>query len=212
MEPLILLLFPLFIFGGLFTYTVCKSRHEARWIRCERHERKTTEGPFRREHGTVPTHDVIVQQQAPRTIRRTALWSIYMGQMTVPGGLLGMLGMVVGGLGLVSIPGMILGVRIWRVGYALLRRDPGAEYEARKLCKFATGLNIIGVEVALVLIAIDWQMAPISLVLVLYAGVSFAHAIALRRCADLLAEDSRLRDLYDSGACQSAPRDMQRAA
>ncbi|PRQ03123.1 hypothetical protein [Enhygromyxa salina] len=211
MEPFIVV--ALFIFGGLFTYTVCERRHQRRWVRIERREIESHEGPFRQAAGTVPTRDVMVQQRAPKLIRRTALWSIYMGQMAVPGGLLGLFGLLAAGIGLVSIPGMFLAVGIWRIGYALLRRDPTAETKARELYKFAVGLNIIGVAVALFLVLVfGAELLPVAIVLVVYGAISFAHAAALNRCANLLAEDRRLRALHDQGAYTPRAQDFQAAA
>jgi hypothetical protein len=165
----------LFVFGGLYTYSICEERYSWKWERL---------------------HAGKLRRRAPRTIRRTALWSIYMGQMAVPGGLLGLFGTVFGGIGLISIPGMILAIRIWRLGYAMLRRDPNAEQEARKLDRFAVVLNVVGVALAALLLVLlpSAETAVVSLTLVLYAGVSFAHANAMHRCAELLAaERSALR-------------------
>lgn len=167
----------LFVFGGLFTYTLCEQNHRRKWVRTQAGQLRT---------------------RAPRTIRRTALWSIYMGQMALPGGLLGLFGTVFAGIGLISIPGMILAIRIWRLGYALLRRDPKAEDEARGLARFANWLNVVGVAAAVVLFLVfpTVEIAVVSLTLIGYAGVSFAHARAMRRCAELLAAQRRL----DEGA------------
>lgn len=166
-----LVLAALFVFGGLFTYTIVERSHRARWRLVGR---------------------AGVRTRAPAAIRRTALWSIYMGQMALPGGLLGLLGTFYAGIGLVSIPGMILALRIWRLGFALLRRDAGAEREARALDRFAVVLNLVGLLVALVLVAISRELAPVSAILVGYAAVSFAHAKAMRRCAELLAAERTL--------------------
>lgn len=183
----------LFVFGGLVTYTIGERRHRARWWRFERWPVEQDGSPFRRAVGPAPTRKVRVQDRAPALIRRTALWSIYMGQMAVPGGLLGLVGVVFGGLGLLSVPGMMLAVRIWRLGYALLRRDPEAEHEARELHRFAVRLNKVAVGIALLLPLFIWDLVGISAIMIVYAAVSFAHAEALRRCAELLADDRRQR-------------------
>jgi hypothetical protein len=174
MTPAIVpVLASLFVFGGLFTHTVCEEGHRWKWERAQA--------------GTLRT-------RAPRAIRRTALWSIYMGQMAVPGGLIGLFGTVYAGIGLISIPGMILAIGIWRLGYALLRRDPAAEQKARDLARFANWLNVVGIVIAaalFLLLPVD-GIAVVSLTLIGYAGVSFAHARALRRCAQLLAAERHL--------------------
>jgi hypothetical protein len=187
MDPVLVpVLASLFVFGGLFTYSICEQRHRSKWLHAHADKLRT---------------------RAPRTIRRTALWSIYMGQMAVPGGLLGLFGTVFGGIGLLSIPGMILAVRIWRLGYAMLRRDPNAEQEARKLERFAVVLNLVGVAVAVLLFALEPidVTAGISLTLIAYAGVSFAHAKAMRRCAELLAAERRLEATASQGLGAATP-------
>jgi len=179
------LLLACFIFGGLTTYTISERRNRARWRRFER-----------RAADPARTRAVLVQRRAPATIRRTALWSIYMGQMALPGGLLALLGLFVGGLGLISIPGMVLAIRIWRLGYAMLRRDPRAERAALDLQRFAVRLNVVTVAAAVVLCAFE-GFGPLSLVLLGYAAVSFAHAAAMGRCAKLLADDRLVRARCD---------------
>jgi hypothetical protein len=174
MTPALLpVLASLFVFGGLFTYTLWEQDERANWERA---------------------HAGKLRTRAPRLIRRTALWSIYMGQMALPGGLLGLFGTVFAGIGLISIPGMILAIRIWRLSAALLRRDPKAEQEARALTSFAVWLNVVGVAVAVVFFMLfpSAETAIVSLTLIAYAGVSFAHAWAMRRCAELLAAERRL--------------------
>lgn len=204
MEPLLGTL-ALFVFGGLTTYTIGERRHRKRWRRSERRVLAQTDSPFRREYEAAPTREVLVQGRAPKLIRTTALWSIYMGQMAVPGALLGLFGALFGaGLGLLSIPGLILAVRIWRLGYALLRRDHDAEHEARALHRFAVWLN--GFVIALVGVITllgGLVFVPLLAVVVVYGAISFAHALAMRECAELLAEDRRLR----GEAAQAAERE-----
>lgn len=188
-------IFALFVFGGLFTYTISERHHRLRWWRIEqRPDELDGHDPFRCDAGPTPTRAVVTQQRAPRLIRRTALWSIYMGQMAVPGGLLGLIGLPFWGLGLVSIPGMILAVRIWRLAYAMLRRDPGAAPEARALHRFALSLNAVAMTLGFVLGAIDPHMLGLTAVLWAYGAVSIAHALALRSCAERLELEQRVQD------------------
>jgi hypothetical protein len=188
-------IFALFVFGGLATYTICERRHRARWWRSDRRPIEQTGSPFRRAHGPAPTREVLIQQRAPKLIRRTALWSIYMGQMAVPGALLGLVGLIYGGLGLISIPGLILAIRIWRLGYAMLRRDYDTEHEARALYRFAVWLNVVALAlVGATTLLLGPLFVPVAFVFVIYGLLSFGHALALRDCADALAEDRRLRD------------------
>jgi hypothetical protein len=192
--PVALAVFALFVFGGLATYTIVERRHRRRWRRIEHRPIEGAQAPFRRHAGPPIREPVLVQTRAPRTIRRTALWSIYMGQMAVPGGLLGLVGLMVHGLGLVAIPGMILAVRIWRLGPLLLRRDPKAEKEARQVRDFAVVLNVAGVLVGVALLGLcGFELLGVALVLWVYGAVSFAHAAAAGRCAEILARDHAAR-------------------
>lgn len=193
MAPLVGI-FALFVFTGLATYTICERRHRARWTRFEQRPDPHETSPFRDEAGPPPTRTVMVQQRAPKLIRTTALWSIYMGQMAVPGGMLGLFGLVFGGLGLIGVPGMILAVRIWRLGYAMLRRDHDAEHEARALHRFAVRLNAILIAFACVLALLDDAFVGVLVVQVIYGAVSLAHAHAMKECAEVLAEDRRRRE------------------
>lgn len=181
-----LLLAGLFVFGGLFTHTLVEQRHRSRWM--------------------VARGGTLLRTRAPRLIRNTALWSIYMGQMALPGGLLGFVGLFAAGLGLVSIPGMILAVRIWRLGFALLRREAGAEQEARALQTFAIVLNAIAFVVALMLPIFAVELLPLSLLLIVYGAISIAHARAMGRCADLLEDERKLVvRLHEDGNRPFAP-------
>lgn len=174
----------LFVFGGLLTYTICERRHQRRWWMIDARVAEDDRGPYRVDGGPILMQRVLIRRRAPALIRRTALWSIYMGQMAVPGALLGLIGMFAAGLGLVSIPGLALAIRIWRLGYALLRRDPEAVAEARQLVPFAIWLNVVTLLVGGVALLLGaWGL---TLVLWPYGLVSLAHAEAMRRCAELL--------------------------
>ena len=191
MAPLAIL--ALFVFGGLATYTIGERRHRDRWVRFEQRPVTYEASPFRYDAGPPLTHTVLVQDRAPKLIRNTALWSIYMGQMAVPGALLGLFGVVYGGLGLISIPGLILAIRIWRLGYALLRRDHDAEHEARALYRFAVGLNAFVIALGCIVALLNPWFFGLLAVLVFYGAISFAHALGMKECAEALVEDRRLR-------------------
>ena len=189
MAPTLFVL-ALFVFGGLQTYTLVERKHRKRWVRIERAPETKLADPLRRDAGPATTRPVLGLDRAPQTIRRTALWSLYMGQMAIPGALLGMFGLLVAGLGLVSIPGLILAVRIYRHAFKLLRRDADAELEARKLARFAVILNAAAITIGWVLaIASQGELIGVTVVLTVYGVLSLAHAAALRRCAELLDED-----------------------
>lgn len=193
MAPTLFVL-ALFVFGGLQTYTMVERKHRKRWLRVDRAVEDARPEPFRRDAGPARTRPVLGLERAPKAIRRTALWSMYMGQMAIPGGLLGLFGLAFAGIGMVAIPGMILAIRIYMLGFKLLRRDPRAEQEARFLARFAVILNIVAVTLGIVLAAASGgELLALALVLAVYGAVSFAHARAMRHCADILAADRKLR-------------------
>jgi hypothetical protein len=150
----------------------------------------------------------VVEVTVPTTVRRTALWSIYMGAMLAAIGTLGLLGTAFfavellssfGGLlwfallalggGLVWLPVVWLGFSIRRLGDAMLRMKPEAASEARFLHQAAVvvHLTLIGIATA-VLLNVDQGPRAIGVALVVgYAAVSFAHVVAMRRCAAQLA-------------------------
>lgn len=208
MEPVIAAL-ALFVFGGLTTYTIAERRHRIRWARHAQRPVAESHSPFRHPAGPPSTRAVLIPDRAPKLIRRTALWSIYMGQMALPGGALGLFGVFFGaGLGLLSIPGMILAVRIWRLGYAMLRREPGAAAEARKLTQFALILNFFAVGISLVLVLIAESIVVLFLVVGAYAIVSVAHAHAMWRCAELLEQTAAKDFVTTSVDTAAAPMQL----
>jgi hypothetical protein len=93
--------------------------------------------PFR-ESGTVPDF----MRRAPAQVRFTAFTCFLFGQMFIPGLAMGAFGLLAGGIGLVSIPGLITAAKIYATGLALLRRTPREAYfKARNAAAWALWLN-----------------------------------------------------------------------
>ena len=91
-----------------------------------------------RAGGEVPRY----LQEAPRLVRWTAFSCFLFGQMFVPGLAMGLFGLVMAGVGIVSIPGLITAAKIYRVGFSLLRRDHRvAVLRARDAAAWALWLN-----------------------------------------------------------------------
>jgi hypothetical protein len=91
-----------------------------------------------RVEGTVPTY----RREAPASIRLAAFTSLLFGQMFLPGLLLGAFGLLAGGIGLVSIPGLITAAKLYRSGLQLLRREPREAYfAARNAATWVLWLN-----------------------------------------------------------------------
>lgn len=173
------------------TYLWHERRHRGAWVRDVAYARNESdlETGFRGDGGRREQTYVGPQQhpRAPLSVRATALWSIGMGQMLIPGGAVALFGAMIYGIGLIGIPGCTLAAQIWAVGPALLRAEPGAIERARSAARFARRLNavvLIGVAVLLTM--------PDALGLALgtaaYAGISIAHARALEHAADLVEQ------------------------
>ena len=135
----------------------------------------------------------------PMEVRLAALGSWILGAMFVPGLLLGLFGLVAMGLGLVSIPGLVLAWRLFFLGRPLLLGEPGAAARARSLSQFARILNYVvlaacgaGLLTQLPellhngLRANIWGFVAIALSVALYAGISLTHASLLARAAPAL--------------------------
>ncbi len=93
--------------------------------------------PFR-QSGTVPDF----MRRAPSQVMWTAFTCFLFGQMFIPGLLMGAFGLIAGGVGLVSIPGLITAAKIYATGLALLRRTPREAYfKARNAAAWSLWLN-----------------------------------------------------------------------
>jgi hypothetical protein len=80
---------------------------------------------------------------APRIVHVTAMMSWVLGTMFVPGLLAGLVGLLAAGVGVVSIPGLMLAWRLFGLGAPLLRGDPDAADKARTSAKLARYLNAV---------------------------------------------------------------------
>lgn len=120
-------------------------------------------GGIYRDAGDVPRYYV----EAPRRVRWAAFTCLLFGQMFVPGLLVGAFGLIAGGLGVVSIPGLITAAKLYRAGLSLLRREPRLAYfRARDAAAWALWLNAIILAGSLVLLALP--IRPTS-----HAGLDF---------------------------------------
>jgi len=117
-----------------------ESRWRWRWREVEIGRLPSLSGevtPFR-ETGSVPEF----MRRAPPLVRGTAYSCFLFGQMFLPGVCMGAFGLIAGGVGLVSIPGLITAAKIYAAGLALLRRAPrDAYFKARNAAAWALWLN-----------------------------------------------------------------------
>jgi hypothetical protein len=138
----------------------------------------------------APIVPPLVPGQAPALVRNTALLSTWLGCMFVPGLLAGLVGLAAGGIGLISIPGLVISARCWHSGGLLLAADPQAAASARSTARWSAILNLMIVilcVIAGVIQAIDphgdrggWVLTGFTLA---YALMSLAHAHLLNRSA-----------------------------
>jgi hypothetical protein len=119
-------------------------------------------------------------------LRASAFSCFLFGQMFVPGLVMGIFGMLFGGIGLVSIPGLITAAKIYRAGLSLLRRDPRLAYfRARDAAAWALWLNGIVMVGSLVLMATPWRPSSdtglgLTAFFDAYGVLSIAQALLLR--------------------------------
>lgn len=120
--------------------------------------------------------------RAPALVRATALSCFVFGQMFVPGLVLGIFGLMVAGVGLVSIPGLAVAAKIYRTGFALLRREPRvAFFRARDAATWALWLNGILMSGALIAVALGVRHNGLVIVGLVegYGALSVAQAFLL---------------------------------
>jgi hypothetical protein len=87
----------------------------------------------------IPGHT----QRAPSMIRWAAFSSFFLGQMFLPGLALGLIGLAIMGVGLVSIPGLIVAARLWAAGIHLLKGTPESIGKARSAARWSVQLNVL---------------------------------------------------------------------
>lgn len=170
------------------TYVVNERRHRGAWVRevAYVHAEAVPGASFRGADAADRAYvGPELRPRAPLHVRAVALWSIGMGQMLIPGGLAAVGGAMMYGIGLVGIPGCILAARIWALGPALLRAEPGVVQRARDTARFAFILNAIVLAVAAAF-GLDGDLWGLGVFLAGYGLVSVAHGIAMRRAADTI--------------------------
>ncbi|HEX8954049.1 MAG TPA: hypothetical protein VF945_19475 [Polyangia bacterium] len=109
------------LFAASLPYVFVESRWRWRWreVPAGRVAADGASGGVYRAGGEVPRY----LQQAPRLVRVAAFTCFLFGQMFVPGLAVGLFGLVMAGVGLLSIPGLVTAWKLYGVGFALLRRD-----------------------------------------------------------------------------------------
>jgi len=156
-------------------------------------------GTRRLDAGSYRETEVPVFGQAgpPWEVRLAALGSWVLGTMFVPGLLLGLVGLFAAGVGLISVPGLILAARLFRLGTPLLRGEPDAAPQARSAARYAMVLNIVVLVGCLVTALLSLRFLSGSLrsdlgalfaavMVAVYALLSIGHARLLHKAADAI--------------------------
>lgn len=173
--------------------------------------------------GTYRGADVprMVADGPPRELHVTAMLCWILGTMFVPGLFGGLLGLLVMGIGLVSVPGLILAAKLFFLGGPLLQGDPEAAEKARAAAQFARLLNVVVLVVVGIAVALQvpdllrrglqsgdrLTFLGFTLFVAVYAGVSLVHASMLDRAADHIdAEALRRAERAADALRADAPR------
>lgn len=128
------------LFVGLPTAMWLSTRREAdeRWLPRVDGTERVGVGSYR--DAVIPR---FVGGGPPWEVRVAALSSWILGTMFVPGLMGGLFGLFFAGIGLISVPGLVLAWRLFFLGAPLLRGEPEAAVKARAAARFARVLNVV---------------------------------------------------------------------
>jgi hypothetical protein len=200
------------IFGitPLGMWVVRKQEAFSRWL--PRQDGVETIAPGSYREATAPT---FTAAGPPAVVKLAAIGSWALGQMFVPGLLLGLFGLLAMGLGLISIPGLILAATLFRLGTPLLRGEIEAAKKARSAATFAFMLNAIVVAATLAGMVLNLTSFGFGHRLVesisfggpilLYAALSIAHGVLLRRAATEIEKNHAAQTAMDTTGVRIAP-------
>ena len=185
------------LFAASLPYVFVESRWRWRWREIEA-GRIAADGAatgIYRTAGDVPRYLV----EAPRLVRWTAFSCFLFGQMFVPGVVMGLFGILAGGVGVVSVPGLITAAKIYRAGFSLLRRDPRlAVHRVRDAASWSLWLNGILFVISLVFVPHAFSSTGTAVMIGLVDGyglVSVLQALLMLRAVrvweDALFADSQ---------------------
>jgi len=184
------------------TYVIFERRFRPFWAGLPLPPVDVRVAPYRMAR-VVPGHT----QKAPPIVRWAAISCFFFGQMFLPGLALGLIGLVAMGVGLVSIPGLIVAARLWAAGIHLLKGTPEAIGNARSAARWSVQLNVLisvvciagGVFAGIAYLRTSYyEREDLGALLVLlamtqaYAIGSFAQAALIARATRDLVSDDQL--------------------
>ena len=122
---------------ALVPYAVLEQRSRAFWQGVPLPAVVVGDDPYRA--ALVPAGNL---SRAPLLVRSAALSCMFMGQMFVPGVCLGLFGLAIYGLGLVSVPGLVVAARLWAASGNLLKGTPAGIAQARSAARWSVNFNV----------------------------------------------------------------------
>lgn len=149
--------------------------------------REIVEPSAYRSSGPVVTGHL---ERAPGLVRVAAASAIVFGAMFLPGLSWGLFGLVAGGFGLLSIPGLLIAAFLWRAGHSLLRGTAEGAVDAARIASVSFYFNALLVLGALsvAVLSRDSDALAVSALVGVYACCSIAQALLLGKAASLGAE------------------------
>jgi len=203
MDVAAAVVFGLFLLGAIPSMRVLLLEH--RWRSSWTTEVSVAPSVDRGAYRTPAEMNAIRSVRPPTLIRFTAWTCFLFGQMFLPGLLLGLFGLIMCGLGVVSIPGLILAWKLFGLGGAMLRRESGVAIRARGLAIFTVYLNVI-VLVVCAFVALAFTSARwIPLLVTPYVLLSLAHAALLHAAASRFEALDEFRVGADESASSAFP-------
>lgn len=198
------------MFVGVPTLYWARSLEEARqrWTPRAVEREHVGAGAFR---GVTLTR--LAAEGPPRVVQLAAMGCWILGMMFVPGAIAGLAGVFFMGIGVISLPGLILAAKLFRLGGPLMRGDLDAPQRARDAAYFARVLNYIvlalcGCGGALAAWGLRTGIGGYSdaanglafcIGVALYAAVSLTHARLLERAATVVEQELDARYAARSG-------------
>lgn len=129
-------------------------------------------------------------ERAPAVVRWAAASCFVFGAMFLPGAAWAVVGLFAGGVGVTSIPGLVIAALLWSAGTAVLRGDRAAYFEGLRAAKASAALNvlILGLATAAAVLSKDEGFVKLALFTGAYAVASLAQAALLAKAALRIGE------------------------
>ncbi len=174
-------------FGAVFVYLREERRTRGAWQVFPRPLAEVDPSSAYRSAGPMVTGHL---ERAPSVVRLAAASSLLFGSMFLPGLAWGLFGLIAAGIGLLSIPGLILAASLWGVGFKLLRAEEAGAHSAVRVAMFSIYFNMLLVLGALVCAVFvrDAGVLGFAALVGSYALLSLGQAALVTRAAQEIAK------------------------